>query len=136
MSIFWLIFSKSLIFLIICVSFEMIQWVVQKLRFLGFQGHTRSFWLKLEYFDKFFRTPRVFFYHLRSFLNDPVSGSEVTILGFRRSSGVTLGHFKSSENILTTFFDLSGLFLGIPENLKKNRPPVPELVFLGFLVFL
>ena len=54
-------------------------------------------------------------------------------LGFRRSSGVTLGHFKSSENILTTFFDLSGLFLGIPENWKKIRPPVPELVFWVFV---
>ena len=84
----------------------------------------------MEYFDKFFRTPRVFFYHLRSFLNDPVSGSEVTILGFRRSSGVTLGHFKSSENILTTFFDLSGLFLGIPENLKKKPTTGSRVGFL------
>ena len=73
---------------------------------------------------------------MRSFLNDPVSGSEVTILGFRRSSGVTLGHFKSSENILTTFFDLSGLFLGIPENLKKKTDHrFPSWFFEDFWYF-
>ena len=57
---------------------------------------------------------------------------ELVFEDFSRSPGVTLGHLKSSWNILTIFFDFSGSFLVIPENLKKIRPPVLELFFEDF----
>jgi hypothetical protein len=54
---------------------------------------------------------------------------ELVFEDFSRSPGVTLGHLKSSWNILTIFFGLSGLFLVIPENLKKNPTTGSRVVF-------
>ena len=69
-------------FSIICISFKVIWWAVQKLCFRGSLGHLGSLqviWCQDGIFRLIFVNCLCIFHHLLKCLNDPVSGSEFTI---------------------------------------------------------